>query len=140
MRDVEIKRVYDAPEAADGYRVLVDRLWPRGITKERAHLSAWVKEVAPSTELRKWFSHDASRMVALLTRVQLSVPARPATMIWWPRYQGLTFFQLPSPVLHAPSSPGASASRIFNLARSNRVFTKAWLIWRTSAVSAILRF
>jgi hypothetical protein len=60
--------------------------------------------------------------------------------LWWPRYQGLTFFQLPSPVLHAPSSPGASASRIFNLARSNRVFTKAWLIWRTSAVSAILRF
>jgi uncharacterized protein YeaO (DUF488 family) len=46
----------------DGYRVLVDRLWPRGITKERAHLCAWVKEVAPSTELRKWFSHDASRM------------------------------------------------------------------------------
>ena len=62
MRDVEIKRVYDAPAAADGYRVLVDRLWPRGITKERAHLCAWVKEVAPSTELRKWFSHDASRM------------------------------------------------------------------------------
>src|SRR3984957_17582034 len=62
MRDVKIKRVYDAPATPDGYRVLVDRLWPRGITKERAHLCAWVKEVAPSTELRKWFSHDASRM------------------------------------------------------------------------------
>jgi uncharacterized protein YeaO (DUF488 family) len=51
-----------AAAAADGYRVLVDRLWPRGITKERAHLCARMKEVEPSTELRKWFSHDASRM------------------------------------------------------------------------------
>jgi uncharacterized protein YeaO (DUF488 family) len=61
-RDVEIKRIYDQPEAGDGYRVLVDRLWPRGITKERAHLNEWAKDVAPSTELRKWFSHDPARM------------------------------------------------------------------------------
>jgi uncharacterized protein YeaO (DUF488 family) len=62
MRNVKIKRIYDAPIRGDGYRVLVDRLWPRGITKERAHLNEWAKDVAPSTELRKWFSHDPKRM------------------------------------------------------------------------------
>ncbi|MDI2125978.1 DUF488 domain-containing protein [Yinghuangia seranimata] len=50
-----LRRVQDPPEAADGCRVLVDRLWPRGVSKERAALDAWAKEVAPSTELRKWF-------------------------------------------------------------------------------------
>ena len=68
MRDVEIKRIYDAPARADGRRVLVDRLWPRGITKERAHLDEWAKDVAPSTELRKWFSHDPKRMDEFRTR------------------------------------------------------------------------
>jgi uncharacterized protein YeaO (DUF488 family) len=62
MRDLAIKRIYDEPASADGHRVLVDRLWPRGITKERAHLHEWAKDVAPSTELRKWFSHDPKRM------------------------------------------------------------------------------
>lgn len=61
-RDIEIKRIYDPAAAGDGYRVLVDRLWPRGISKERAHLSAWEKELAPSTELREWFAHDPARM------------------------------------------------------------------------------
>jgi uncharacterized protein YeaO (DUF488 family) len=56
-----IKRVYDAPAKSDGYRVLVDRLWPRGVSKERAMLDLWLKEIAPSTELRKWFGHDAKR-------------------------------------------------------------------------------
>jgi uncharacterized protein YeaO (DUF488 family) len=62
MRDVEIKRIYDEPSRGDGHRVLVDRLWPRGITKERAHLNEWAKDVAPSTPLREWFSHDPERM------------------------------------------------------------------------------
>jgi uncharacterized protein YeaO (DUF488 family) len=62
MRDVAIKRIYDEPVLGDGYRVLVDRLWPRGVTKERAHLTEWAKGMAPSTELRKWFSHDPKRM------------------------------------------------------------------------------
>jgi uncharacterized protein YeaO (DUF488 family) len=56
-----IKRIYDAPARSDGYRVLVDRLWPRGVSKERAELDLWLKEIAPSTELRKWFGHDAKR-------------------------------------------------------------------------------
>jgi len=68
MRDVQIKRIYDEPARSDGHRVLVDRLWPRGITKERAHLDEWAKDVAPSTELRKWFSHDPKRMAEFRTR------------------------------------------------------------------------
>lgn len=61
MARVQIKRIYDAPEKSDGVRVLVDRLWPRGITKKAAALDLWMKELAPSTELRKWFNHDPER-------------------------------------------------------------------------------
>jgi uncharacterized protein YeaO (DUF488 family) len=52
-----LKRVYEKPSRQDGFRILVDRLWPRGLTKERASVDLWVKEVAPSTELRQWFDH-----------------------------------------------------------------------------------
>ena len=58
---IQIKRVYDAPAPSDGYRVLIDRLWPRGVSKERARLDEWARELAPSTELRRWFGHDPSR-------------------------------------------------------------------------------
>jgi len=58
---IKLKRIYEAPEPADGTRVLVDRLWPRGVSKEEAHLDLWLKEVAPSTELRHWFGHDPAR-------------------------------------------------------------------------------
>jgi uncharacterized protein YeaO (DUF488 family) len=58
---VHLKRIYDEPAEADGFRILVDRLWPRGVSKERAHLDLWLKELAPSTELRKWFNHDPER-------------------------------------------------------------------------------
>ena len=61
MACVQIKRIYDAPDQSDGVRVLVDRLWPRGVTKKAASLDLWMKELAPSTELRKWFSHDPAR-------------------------------------------------------------------------------
>lgn len=54
---IQIKRVYETAEAEDGKRILVDRIWPRGISKERAHLDRWAKEIAPSAELRKWFCH-----------------------------------------------------------------------------------
>lgn len=57
MFKVKTKRIYDPPEAGDGYRILVDRLWPRGISKEAARLDEWDKSLAPSTELRKWFGH-----------------------------------------------------------------------------------
>lgn len=55
---IQIKRVYDTPQKDDGYRVLVDRLWPRGISKENAKLDEWIKEISPSHELRTWFGHD----------------------------------------------------------------------------------
>ncbi|MEU1026322.1 DUF488 family protein [Streptomyces sp. NPDC005904] len=59
--DVRVKRVHDPEEPDDGARVLVDRLWPRGISKERAALTAWDKDLAPSTELRRWYGHDPAR-------------------------------------------------------------------------------
>ncbi len=59
--NVKLKRAYEPPAAEDGTRVLVDRLWPRGVSKEHAALDQWMKEIAPSTELRKWFGHDPVR-------------------------------------------------------------------------------
>lgn len=59
--NLKIKRVYEKPEKADGFRVLVDRLWPRGLTKEKVAADLWLKDIAPSTELRKWFSHDPDK-------------------------------------------------------------------------------
>ena len=55
---IQTKRVYDKPAGTDGFRVLVDRLWPRGLTKEKAQVHLWMKEIAPSDELRKWFHHE----------------------------------------------------------------------------------
>jgi uncharacterized protein YeaO (DUF488 family) len=55
---IQVKRVYDAPTHKDGYRVLVDRIWPRGLTKEQAKVDLWLKAIAPSTALRRWFNHD----------------------------------------------------------------------------------
>ena len=58
---IHIKRIYEPPEKKDGYRILIDRLWPRGIAKQEAKIDVWLKEIAPSTELRKWFNHDAAK-------------------------------------------------------------------------------
>ena len=59
--DIKIKRVYEPPDKDDGRRILVDRLWPRGLTKEKASVDLWLKDIAPSTALRKWFGHDPSK-------------------------------------------------------------------------------
>ncbi len=58
---IAIKRVYDAPVAGDGKRILVDRLWPRGLTKEKARIDYWAKDVSPSNELRKWYGHEPGK-------------------------------------------------------------------------------
>jgi uncharacterized protein YeaO (DUF488 family) len=58
---VRLKRAYEPVERSDGYRVLVDRIWPRGVSKERARLDEWARELAPSSELRRWFGHDPAR-------------------------------------------------------------------------------
>ena len=64
MKRVQIKRMYEPPETSDGFRVLVDRVWPRGMKKETAAIDVWMKEVAPSTDLRKWFNHEPGKWAA----------------------------------------------------------------------------
>ena len=58
---IKIKRIYDAPTPDDGIRILVDRLWPRGVSKEKAKVDLWLKEIAPNNELRKWYGHDPKK-------------------------------------------------------------------------------
>jgi uncharacterized protein YeaO (DUF488 family) len=66
--NIEIKRAYEVPTEDDGTRILVDRLWPRGLTKQKAKIDLWLKDIAPSTELRKWFAHDPARWTEFKTR------------------------------------------------------------------------
>ena len=65
---IHVKRVYDAPSPEDGFRILVDRLWPRGLTKEKARIDLWLKDIAPSNELRKWYAHDPEKWVEFRKR------------------------------------------------------------------------
>ena len=73
-----VKRVYDPPAVEDGLRVLVDRLWPRGLTKEKAKVDLWLKDVAPSTELRRWFHHEAPLFDEFTARYDAELDANPA--------------------------------------------------------------
>lgn len=68
MKRIILKRVYDEKSANDGYRLLIDRIWPRGVSKEKANLDEWNKELAPSTELRKWFDHKEERFEEFVKR------------------------------------------------------------------------
>ncbi|WOP17532.1 DUF488 domain-containing protein [Raineyella sp. LH-20] len=77
MTEYVVKRIHDDPEATDGLRVLVDRLWPRGIAKERAALDDWAKDLAPSPELRIWFDHRADRLEEFSARYRGELDARP---------------------------------------------------------------
>ncbi|ACN16447.1 conserved hypothetical protein [Desulforapulum autotrophicum HRM2] len=65
---IRIKRVYEKPDEADGRRILVDRLWARGLSKEKAKVDVWVKEIAPSTELRRWYGHDPNKWTEFKSR------------------------------------------------------------------------
>lgn len=67
---IALKRVYDEPEPSDGIRVLIDRLWPRGLSKERARVDVWMKEIAPSNELRKWFGHESGKFAEFHRRYE----------------------------------------------------------------------
>jgi uncharacterized protein YeaO (DUF488 family) len=75
---IQVRRAYDAPAASDGARVLVDRVWPRGLTKAKAALDEWCKDVAPSAELRKWYGHDPERFEEFgrRYRAELEEPGR----------------------------------------------------------------
>jgi uncharacterized protein YeaO (DUF488 family) len=75
--DVRLKRAYDPPSAEDGTRVLVDRLWPRGLRKSDATIDQWLKEVAPSTELRRWFGHEPSRWQEFRRRYRAELSHKP---------------------------------------------------------------
>lgn len=85
--ELSIKRAYEEPDPADGRRVLVDRLWPRGVSKERAGLDDWLKEVAPSGDLRKWFGHDASKWEEFEARYRAELDGHPneirRLLEWW---------------------------------------------------------
>ncbi|MCL2789231.1 MAG: DUF488 domain-containing protein [Desulfobulbus sp.] len=72
---IETKRVYDPPAVGDGYRVLVDRVWPRGVSKEHAVVALWAKEVAPSTALRQWFGHDPEKWIEFTRRYRAELAA-----------------------------------------------------------------
>lgn len=74
---VRLKRAYEPPASADGTRVLVDRLWPRGVKKEKAAIDEWMKEIAPSTELRKWFGHDPERWPEFRRRYRSEIKKHP---------------------------------------------------------------
>ncbi|HRN94087.1 MAG: DUF488 domain-containing protein [Chitinophagales bacterium] len=93
---MKIKRIYEKPDKADGYRILVDRIWPRGISKETAALDEWEKEIAPSTELRKWFGHkpelypefkvrykeELKSCTAILERIKSISKKKPTTLLY----------------------------------------------------------
>ncbi|GAN96625.1 hypothetical protein Geu3261_0086_012 [Komagataeibacter europaeus NBRC 3261] len=74
---IHVRRVYDPPEPDDGSRVLVDRLWPRGVSRQRADLTIWLKDIAPSTALRQWFGHDPARWDGFRERYIAELQANP---------------------------------------------------------------
>lgn len=78
MGELRIGRIYDPPGPDDGYRVLVDRLWPRGVTRDRAALDAWLKDAAPSPRLRTWWGHDPDRMDEFARRYRAELDDGPA--------------------------------------------------------------
>jgi uncharacterized protein YeaO (DUF488 family) len=78
--DVRLKRAYEPASAADGYRVLIDRIWPRGVSREQARLDGWARELAPSTELRRWFDHDPARFTEFRRRYRRELAAKEETL------------------------------------------------------------
>ena len=95
MSQINVKRVYEDPEPSDGLRILVDRLWPRGIAKEKANIDHWMKEVAPSTELRKWFGHAPERFEGFKERyvaelAEEAVQPYLRQLLAWSREEGIT--------------------------------------------------
>jgi uncharacterized protein YeaO (DUF488 family) len=77
---IKLKRAYDVASQDDGIRFLVERLWPRGVSKAALHLDAWLKDVAPSTELRRWFSHDPSKWIEFQRRYFVELKAHPTSV------------------------------------------------------------
>jgi uncharacterized protein YeaO (DUF488 family) len=78
--DVRLKRAYEPATPSDGYRVLIDRIWPRGVTREAAQLDEWARELAPSTALRRWFGHEPSRFTGFRRRYTAELGAQQAKL------------------------------------------------------------
>lgn len=79
--NIQLKRAYDPPASSDGTRILVDRLWPRGVSKEALELDDWMKDIAPSTELRHWFGHDPSRWNEFCRKYAIELRAHQTQLI-----------------------------------------------------------
>ncbi|MEN5144699.1 DUF488 domain-containing protein [Brevundimonas diminuta] len=77
---VALKRVYEPPSPTDGTRILVDRLWPRGLSKDKARIDLWLKEIAPSTELRRWFAHDPAKWAEFQRRYRAELDVNASTV------------------------------------------------------------
>ena len=75
--DIKVKRIYENPESGDGKRILVDRLWPRGMSKEKARIDLWIKDIAPSDDLRRWYQHDPEKWEAFQQRYARELKAIP---------------------------------------------------------------
>ena len=77
---IKLKRVYEQAKPSDGFRVLVDRLWPRGVSKEEAHINEWLRDIAPSTELREWFRHDPAKWPEFQKRYRAELKPKASTL------------------------------------------------------------
>ena len=80
MGEIAIKRIYEPPSRDDGLRILVDRIWPRGVSREAAHLTLWLKEIAPSAQLRQWFGHKPARWKEFQERYRAELDANRAAI------------------------------------------------------------
>ncbi len=80
LAKIRVKRAYEPPSPSDGYRILVDRLWPRGLTKERLQLKLWNKDIGPSHELRRWFGHDPQKWREFKKRYFVELDANPTAV------------------------------------------------------------
>lgn len=80
MANIRVKRAYEEPDPSDGQRILVDRLWPRGVTKEELKIEGWVKDISPSDELRGWFGHDPEKWTEFKTRYAKELEERGAAI------------------------------------------------------------
>jgi uncharacterized protein YeaO (DUF488 family) len=109
--DVRVRRAYDPPAPDDGVRVLVDRVWPRGLSRERAALDLWCREIAPSTELRRWYGHDPQRFAEFRGRylAELAEPARRAA---WEELRVLAAGERPLTLLTATRDPAISQAAV----------------------------
>jgi uncharacterized protein YeaO (DUF488 family) len=80
LKKIQIKRIYELPARSDGMRILVDRLWPRGVAREEARIDAWIKDVAPSDVLRRWYSHDPEKWPEFRARYIVELKNNPAVI------------------------------------------------------------